>query len=311
MASTDTDEFPPAWVEPTGQWLSSLAGRGLSQRTQRAYRSDLHDFVLFLLQQGVDDLYGITRTQVRAWLAAQSDAGLERSTIQRRLAAVKGFCAWAHRQGILDEDPAAGLRTAPVRRALPKVVTQNQAHALMDALAARAAAEGTAVSTRDLALVELLYATGIRVSELCGLDVGDFDAARETVHVLGKGDKERVAPVGRPAQRAVAAWMRRRDELVTARSGAALFIGERSGARLDPRVARRIVHRSFSLVPGSPDLGPHGLRHAMATHLLEGGADLRAVQEILGHSSVATTQIYTHVTTERLQAVFDQAHPHA
>jgi integrase/recombinase XerC len=160
-------------------------------------------------------------------------------------------------------------------------------------------------------MLEVLYATGIRVSELCGLDLADLDQARQVMRVFGKGSKERTVPLGRPAVRAVEAWLgEARTQLVTAESGQAMFLGER-GKRIDPRVVRRVVHRSLQMTEGAPDLGPHGLRHAMATHLLEGGADLRSVQEILGHASLATTQIYTHVTNERLRSAFEQAHPRA
>jgi integrase/recombinase XerC len=168
-----------------------------------------------------------------------------------------------------------------------------------------------AVELRDLAIMELLYATGVRVSELCGLDLGDTDHERRTIRVMGKGGKERTVPVGVPADRAVRRWSREgRHVLAGAGSGQALFLGAR-GRRLDPRAARRVVHAQLAAVPGVPDSGPHGLRHAAATHLLEGGADLRSVQEILGHASLASTQIYTHVSVERLQAAFRQAHPRA
>jgi integrase/recombinase XerC len=159
--------------------------------------------------------------------------------------------------------------------------------------------------------MELLYATGIRVSELCGLDVGDLDEERRTVRVLGKGNRERTVPAGIPAVAAVGAWTRSgRPLVVTPGSGHALFLGAR-GRRLDPRTARRVVHTRIAEVPGTPDSGPHGLRHAAATHLLEGGADLRSVQEILGHASLTSTQIYTHVSVERLRAAYRQAHPRA
>jgi integrase/recombinase XerC len=159
--------------------------------------------------------------------------------------------------------------------------------------------------------MEVLYATGIRVSELCGLDVDDLDEGRNTVRVLGKGGRERTVPVGLPAVRAVAAWKRvGRPALARSGSGPAMFLGARGG-RLDPRTARRVVHARLAAVAGVPDSGPHGLRHAAATHLLEGGADLRSVQEILGHASLASTQIYTHVSVERLTAAYRQAHPRA
>ncbi|MDR0341735.1 MAG: tyrosine-type recombinase/integrase, partial [Nocardiopsaceae bacterium] len=177
--------------------------------------------------------------------------------------------------------------------------------------AAEPAEPAEAVALRDTAIMELLYATGIRVSELCGLDTGDLDTSRNTIRVLGKGSRERIVPVGIPAVRAVAAWCATgRRRLAGPRSGQALFVGARGG-RLDPRIARRVVHARLAAVPAAPDTGPHGIRHAAATHLLEGGADLRSVQEILGHASVASTQIYTHVTTERLQAAYRQAHPRA
>jgi integrase/recombinase XerC len=168
-----------------------------------------------------------------------------------------------------------------------------------------------ALGWRDAAIMELLYASALRVSELCGIDIGDIDDDRRTVRVLGKGSKERTVPVGSPAARAVRQWQRNgRPLLATGRSGRALFLGARGG-RLDPRTARRVVHARIAAVPGAPDTGPHGLRHSAATHLLEGGADLRSVQEFLGHASLASTQIYTHVSVERLLAAYHQAHPRA
>ena len=163
---------------------------------------------------------------------------------------------------------------------------------------------------RDAAILEVLYGGGLRVGELCGLDLGDVDRSRHTVKVTGKGDKERTVPMGAPALRAIDTWLPRREEWVGPHSGQALFLGER-GRRIDQRVVRRVVHTHLRAEPDSPDLGPHGLRHAMATHLLEGGADLRTVQDMLGHKSLATTQIYTHVSTERLRTAFRQAHPRA
>jgi integrase/recombinase XerC len=196
-------------------------------------------------------------------------------------------------------------------RVLPPTLEQATAARMLDEAIATARETGGPVAARDVALLELLYSTGIRVSELCGLDVDDLDRQRSVVRVLGKGSKERTVPVGAPAVRAVEAWLAEaRPQLITRESGQAMFLGER-GKRIDPRVVRRIVHRSLRVTEGAPDLGPHGLRHAMATHLLEGGADLRSVQEMLGHASLATTQIYTHVTNERLRAAFEQAHPRA
>ncbi len=174
------------------------------------------------------------------------------------------------------------------------------------------AAEGDELASRarDQAIVEVLYASGIRVSELCGLDVADLDGQRGLLRVLGKGGKQRTVPLGTPALRALGTWLVHRSRLAGPGAARAMFVGDRGG-RIDPRVVRRLVHRALAAAPGAPDLGPHGLRHAMATHLLEGGADLRSVQEMLGHSSLATTQLYTHVSGDRLRKAYQQAHPRA
>jgi integrase/recombinase XerC len=178
------------------------------------------------------------------------------------------------------------------------------------ALAAAAESDGP-LALRDVAILETLYATGIRVSELAGLDLDDLDTHRRTLRVLGKGRKERTVPIGGPALRALAVWLNGpRQTLAGPEAGTAVFLGAQ-GRRIDPRVVRRIVHQALRAVEGAPDLGPHGLRHAMATHLLDGGADLRSVQEMLGHASLATTQIYTHVTDDRLRRAYQQAHPRA
>ena len=282
-----------------------------ADRTCVSYHTDLVQLAGFLSARGIESASQVTIADIRAWLAQMSDEGKARSTISRRTSAVKGFFSWAHEQGLIPSDPSRGLKSVKVPKTLPETISQTEARELMDDLAAIAAEEDTAVSHRDQAIMEVLYATGLRVFELCSLDIDDLDRARELVHVVGKGNKERSVPIGVPALKALDAWLARRPELVTSRSGVAVFIGERLGARLDPRVVRRIVHRSLGLVDGAPDLGPHGLRHAMATHLLEGGADLRSVQEVLGHSSITTTQIYTHVTSARLKAAFEQAHPRA
>ncbi|MGH3980740.1 MAG: tyrosine-type recombinase/integrase, partial [Pseudonocardiaceae bacterium] len=171
------------------------------------------------------------------------------------------------------------------------------------------AAEADPVALRDHALLEMLYATGIRVSELCGLDIGDVDAQRRLVRVVGKGDRERSVPYGLPAERSLRRWLADgRPALLCPRSAAALFLGARGG-RVDPRIVRSVVHDAVGAVPGAVDTGPHGLRHSAATHLLDGGADLRSVQELLGHATLATTQLYTHVTVERLKTIHDRAHP--
>jgi integrase/recombinase XerC len=287
------------------------AQRNLAEHTVRAYRTDLINLFCHLDRLGVESLVKVDLRALRSWLAKQHTLGHARSTLQRRAAAARVFFAWAHETGRITTDPAANLRSPKSMRVLPPTLEQATAARMLDEAIATARETGGPVAARDIALLELLYSTGIRVSELCGLNVDDLDRQRSVVRVLGKGSKERTVPVGVPAVRAVEAWLAKaRPQLITGDSGQAMFLGER-GKRIDPRVVRRVVHRSLRLTEGAPDLGPHGLRHAMATHLLEGGADLRSVQEMLGHASLATTQIYTHVTNERLRAAFEQAHPRA
>jgi integrase/recombinase XerC len=220
------------------------------------------------------------------------------------------FTAWAHRRGMIVTDPGRLLATPKGHRTLPDVLRADEAATLLDAVADDAS-EHDPVALRDRAVLELLYATGIRVSELVGLDIDDLDEGRRVVRVLGKGRKERSVPYGAPAQEAIGAWLARgRHHLAGAAAGRALFTGVR-GRRLGVRAARKVVHVRLRAVPGAPDLGPHGLRHSAATHLLEGGADLRSVQELLGHASLATTQVYTHISIDRLRRAYQQAHPRA
>lgn len=285
--------------------------RDRSEHTRRAYLGDLRSLFGFMAERGGDArLAGLNLPLLRSWLAAQAAAGAARTTLARRTSSVKMFTAWALRRGLIENDPATRLQVPKARRALPAVLREDQA---LDAMAAAksGAQEGDPLALRDLLIVELLYATGIRVSELCGLDIDDVDMPRRLLRVLGKGNKQRTVPFGAPAQAALTAWLDDgRPALATADSGPALLLGAR-GRRLDPRQARTVVHQTVSAVDGAPAIGPHGLRHSAATHLLEGGADLRVVQELLGHSTLATTQLYTHVTVARLRAVHDQAHPRA
>ncbi len=286
------------------------AERGRSTHTERAYAGDVRSLLVFAAARGHDVLAGIDLPLLRSWLAAMTSAGLARATIARRAAAARAFCAWAARSGRLPHDPAVRLASPRRDRSLPGVLAQAQAGALL-AVAEAAADDGDPVHLRDLAALELLYATGIRVGELVGLDVDDVDLERRVVRVLGKGAKERVVPFGEPAGRAVRAWLERgRPALAGAVSGPALLLGRR-GRRADQRQVREAVHHLVAHVPGADDIGPHGLRHSAATHLLEGGADLRSVQELLGHATLQTTQIYTHVSVERLKATYEQAHPRA
>ncbi len=287
-----------------------LVEKGRSANTARAYLGDLRSLLAHLDEQGVGGLGDVRLADLRSWLAAQGHAGATRATVSRRAAAARTFFRWAVRTGRLPQDPSVRL-VAPGRdKHLPGVLRRRQAGELME-LAAVASDDADPVAVRDRAAIELLYASGMRVGELTGLDVDDVDLSVGTARVLGKGGKERIVPFGAPAAEAVDAWLRTaRPQLVTAESGPALFVGKR-GRRVDQRQVRTALQRLLEHLPDAPHLGPHGLRHSAATHLLEGGADLRTVQELLGHSSLATTQIYTHVSVDRLRAAYQQAHPRA
>lgn len=308
-------ELPPELGAALAGFIRHLdAERALSGHTVRAYRGDIDSLLEYAARCGITGAGEISVSTLRGWLARQHEAGAARATIARRGAAARAFTAFAHRQGWLDRDPGPQLGTPKAHRVLPRVLRRDEMNSVLVACEDRALRElasgqreAAALALRDVAVLELLYASAIRVSELCGLDTGALDAGRRTIRVLGKGRKERVVPVGLPALRAVTRWAEAgRPVLAGERSGAALFLGARGG-RLDPRTARRIVHARLA----EAGAGPHAIRHTAATHLLEGGADLRSVQEILGHATPATTQIYTHVSAERLKASYRQAHPRA
>jgi len=288
-----------------------LAGeRAYSANTVRAYRSDLADLVDFAQVRGARSAHDLDLDLLRDWLWRGSQAGLSKATLARRSAAAKGLAAWLAREGLADADQGARLRAPRPGRTLPRVLTEGQMTALLAGLTARAG-EGDPVALRDLAVVEVLYAAALRVSELTGLDLTHLDQQSLTLRVTGKGAKERVVPFGVPAQRALADYLRRgRPELATEKSGQALFLGSRGG-RLGARTAYALIARLLEDQPGGGPAGPHALRHTAATHLLDGGADLRAVQEMLGHASLGTTQIYTHVSTDRLRQSYCNAHPRA
>jgi integrase/recombinase XerC len=284
--------------------------RDLADRTVTAYVSDVASLLEHVRRRGRTSLAALDLADLRSWLALAKTRGLARSTIARRASAARVFTAWIAHHGWIAHDVGALLASPKSHRRLPEVLRADQAGALMDHATARAAG-GDPIALRDAAMLEVLYGTGIRVGELVGLDLDDLDQSRRTLRVFGKGSKERTVPYGVPAERAVSAWLREgREHLVQSASGAAMFLGRR-GRRIDPRAVRTLVHEHLSGVDGAPDLGPHGLRHSAATHLLEGGADLRSVQELLGHATLATTQIYTHVSVERLKRAYGQAHPRA
>jgi integrase/recombinase XerC len=319
-----------AAVDAFARYLA--AERGRSAHTVRAYTGDVVSLLDHLVRSGESELGGLDIQVLRSWLARLRSQGAARTTLARRAAAARVFTAWAHRDGTLPTDPGLLLGTPKARRDLPAVLRAEQAGALLREPAreggdgkagADRADEGAGTGdrgadhddenamVRDQVVLEFLYATGIRVGELCGLDVDDVDRDRRLVRVMGKGAKERSVPYGAPAEAALDRYLRRaRPALAHARSGPALLLGVRGG-RLDPRSVRRILTKRLSHLPDLPDISPHALRHSAATHLLEGGADLRSVQELLGHATLSVTQVYTHVSVERLRSAYRQAHPRA
>jgi len=300
-----------AWAETIDAYERHLRHeRDLSPNTVRAYVTDLIALAEHAELLGRHDPADLDLGVLRSWLANLQTRGKARTTLARRAAAARVFTRWLVRTGRASDDAGAMLASPKRHRALPPSLRATEVRALLDSTEAAAVDDGP-VGQRDVAVLELLYATGIRVGELIALDIDDVDRERNLVRVFGKGRKERSVPFGAPAARALDSWIRSgRVKLATDRSGPALFLGARGG-RVDPRTIRRMVHRRLAAVDGAPDLGPHGLRHTAATHLLEGGADLRSVQELLGHASLATTQIYTHVSGERLRKAYRLAHPRA
>lgn len=334
LSGEDPGALSPNLEATLGDFLDHLEHvRGLAPRTIRAYRADL----VPLLAE-IDDIGELDVRVIRAHLGAKHRAGAARTSLARAVTSIRRFGGWAVSAGLLDADPAARVTGPRPHRHLPEILTVDQVDAMLDGETgakgeagskgeagtkgeagakekegeeADSAAELTpkqrALALRDRAMIEILYAAGIRVGELCALDLGDVDLGRATLTVTGKGDKQRTVPYGEPAARAIEEWTDARDELI-ANPTPALFLGARGG-RLDPRQARRIVHAKTS--EAGVDLSPHGLRHTAATHMVEGGADLRVVQEMLGHTSLGTTQIYTHVSTDRLREAHRRAHPRA
>jgi len=297
--------------------------RNLSAATVAAYTADVAGLLdhLVRLRPGENLRPGdLDLPALRSWLAKLRATGAARASLARRAAAARSFTAWSVRTGLALTDAGARLVAPSANRTLPSVLGVDQAARMLSGADAPNRVESAeprpaeflfAIGLRDQAVLEVLYATGIRVAELTGLDLSDVDRSRRVLQVLGKGAKERMVPFGVPADRALGDWLRLgRPMLLTDASGQAVFLGLR-GRRMDPRAVRTLVHARTSAVPGAPDIGPHGLRHTAATHLLDGGADLRAVQELLGHASLATTQIYTHISSDRLAAVYRQAHPRA
>jgi len=311
MTADVNDGLSEAWAKALSDYERHLvAERDLSTHSVRAYLTDLESLATHAERLGVTEPSQLTIRTLRSWLANLQTLGRARTTMARRATSARVFTSWLARTGRSASDAGALLASPKARRELPAALTQGEMRAVLDTALESLSDEGPQ-GLRDLAILELLYATGIRVGELTGIDIDDLDTGRRVVRVFGKGRKERSVPYGVPASDALSLWLERgRPAMVQKASGSAAFLGARGG-RIDQRAVRRIVHERLAAVEGGPDLGPHGLRHTAATHLLEGGADLRSVQEILGHASLGTTQIYTHVSNERLRSAYKLAHPRA
>ena len=292
---------------------------GYSPNTVKAYRNDLRALIDFLEAEDPEDEPGGVDVTVldlellRAWLWDRQQRGYAAGTIARSVATVKSFGAWLEQRRILPGSPASRLQTPKQSRTLPRVLSEQQLERILERAALRAESGDPAV-VRDRAILELLYATALRVSELCTLPIAGLDLPDRTVRVIGKGNKQRVVPLGGPAARAIGEYLQQARPALQARSEGedpgTVFLGNR-GDELTPSAVYRLVSRELEQEPGSGPKGPHTLRHSAATHLLNGGADLRVVQEMLGHASLNSTQIYTHVSTERLAQTYRQAHPRA
>ncbi len=283
--------------------------RNLSDNSIKGYVTDLESFLKHMEKLGIVEFNQLEIEHIRSWLANLQTTGVARATLTRRIVSIRAFTNWAAASGWLNSDLGANLAIPKPHKTLPEVLNVDEAATVLKSLEVKAIEEPTPINLRDLALVEVLYGTGIRVSELCGLNLEDVDRTRNTLNVYGKGDKQRVVPIGIPAMKSIDNYISNaRSEFISDNSAQALFLGSR-GKRIDQRTVREVVYEAMKAVGAK--MGPHGLRHSAATHLLEGGADLRTVQEILGHASLATTQIYTHVSPERLQSAYKQAHPRA
>jgi integrase/recombinase XerC len=302
--------LPAAMRDVVDEFAGYLAAeRDRSPHTVRAYIADVVSLLDHATRLGISEPGGLTVMALRSWLARLRSLGAARASLARRAASARTFTHWAQHSGRSDADAGAGLLSPRAGRGLPRVLRADQAATLVS-VPAHGSAAVRAGTLRDRLLLELLYGTGARVSEVCGLDLSDVDRQRRLVRVLGKGNKERAVPFGLPADAALDAWLRDgRPILAQPGSGSALLLGARGG-RLSPTTVRRIV-RARARAAGLPAASPHTLRHSAATHMLDGGADLRSVQELLGHASLASTQIYTHVSAERLRAAYEQAHPRA
>jgi integrase/recombinase XerC len=300
----------PAFASSLERFRTHLvAGRGHSEHTVKGYLTDLEDLADFLERDGIPVPGEIDIEGLRSWLFSLSERGLAKSSMARKTAAARSYTAWLLEQGEISHDPGLRLRTPKSDKHLPKVATRAAMDEVFGQLE-QLANSGEPTALRDLVIIELLYATGCRVSELAGLNLEDIDSSRRLVKVTGKGNKQRMIPFGLPAQSALEAWLKTgRPKMAAEKTESELLLNSR-GARMGTRQIFEVVAKALSGTAIGAS-GPHALRHTAATHLLDGGADLRAVQELLGHASLGTTQIYTHVSVERLKQSYGAAHPRA
>lgn len=299
-----------ALIQATNEFADYLqSARGYSPNTVKAYETDVLDLLDFLAKRNIENVVDLELDQVRDWLYEADQRGLTKTTLARKSAAIRSFSSWLKKTDQLDNDFAARLKSPKASRSLPKVVSRETLAEIFETLSSLATSDNPN-GLRDLLAIELLYASGCRVSELVGLNLEDIDYSRNILRVMGKGSKQRMVPFGAPAREALDTYVRvGRTQFENEKSGQALFLNSR-GQRVGVRQVYALV---AGLLDGTPTgvAGPHALRHSAATHLLDGGADLRAVQELLGHASLGTTQIYTHVSVERLREGYKQAHPRA
>ena len=292
-----------AWRED--DFVRSLSAA--SANTAAAYRSDLGQFIEWTSRAGIDGPDAVDRAVLRRYLAFLSTSRRARRTMARKTSALRRYFAWLRREGVIAADPAVALHAQRGEQRLPRVLRDAEVDTLLDAPPARIDGDAPAVRLRDDAVLELLYGSGMRVAELCGLRPADVDLGQRRLVVWGKGDKQRHVPMSEPSVDAVRGWLEAgRAALATDDTPVDPLFLNRRGRRLTPRDVRRILDRR-----APAPTHPHALRHTFATHLLDGGADLRAVQELLGHADLATTQLYTHVSKERLRSVYDDTHPRA
>lgn len=300
---------PPALenlLQDFADFLLKTSGR--SQHTVRAYVSDVERLFIVMAENDGHEISDLTLSILRIWLASEFETHSP-ATTARRVAAVRAFTAWAVKTKKLASDVGLMLVPPKTKKSLPNYLTTDQVTEVLN-VASISSDDDSPIGIRNLAILEILYATGIRVSELVGLDVSDVNFNENTLVVTGKGNKQRTVPFGLPARDAMQRWLEIGRPNMLKESSNSVFLGVR-GKRIDQRVVREMIYEVLGHLSDAPLMGPHGLRHTAATHLVEGGADLRTVQELLGHASLATTQVYTHVSAARLKSAYRQAHPRA